>query len=36
MYRFHLAFAIAMMVITVPGIAAPVAAGKQVPFKGSL
>jgi hypothetical protein len=36
MKRLGLAFAIAMAVITAPGLAGPVVAGEQVPFKGSL
>jgi hypothetical protein len=36
MKRFGLAFAIALSVVAIPGLAGPVAAGEQVPFKGSL
>ena len=36
MKRFGLAFAIALAVIVIPGLTGPVAAGEQVPFKGSL
>ena len=36
MTRFGLAFAVALSVVAVLGLAGPVAAGEQVPFKGSL
>jgi hypothetical protein len=36
MKRFRLAFAIALSVVAIPGLAGPVAADEQVPFKGSL
>jgi hypothetical protein len=36
MQRFRLAFAVALSVVAVLGLAGPIAAGEQVPFKGSL
>jgi hypothetical protein len=36
MKRFGFAFAIALSVVAIPGLAGPVAADDQVPFKGSL
>jgi len=36
MKRFGLAFAVALSVVTILGLAGPVAAGEQVPFEGRL